>query len=310
MGTFTAQHPDLLERAEKDVFFKRFSIIPQLWSLLFQVNQSTKAYEDRMRVAALGRFAVKAEGTPVAFDDPVSAPVVRTVHTTFALGFRVTEEMMDDDLFDIIEKMPADLGDSARDHMERLAWGLVNDGFNGTTYTGLAEADGTARALFSAAHVNLKTGTVQSNLLAPPVALSITGIEALMTRASNTTSDEDRFINMEQSLLVFNPNLQHQVYVLLETEFRPGTSDNDRSTVVSSRSGLQPITRNGVPYLTSTTAWYIFAPKGQNDLTWNDRRALRFDQAKDADTFDLKHYGSYRASVMFSEWRGAWGSNA
>ena len=310
MGTYTAQHPELLERDEKEIFFKQFSEIEQLKDQLFKSNNSTKAYEDRMRVAALGTFATKPEGTPVGFDDPVSAPKVRTVHTTYALGFRVTMEMMEDDQFSVIQQMPADLGDSARDHQERLAWGLVNDGFAGSTYTGLAESDGTTRSLFNTSHANLKTGTTQSNALSPAVALSTTGIEALMTRASITTSDEDRYINMQQSTLVFHPNLQHQAYVLLNTEFRPGTSDNDRATVVSSRSGLQPIHPNGVPYLSSQTAWYIFAARGQNDLTWNDRKELNFSRANDSDTFDEKFYAHYRASVMFSEWRGAWGSNA
>ncbi len=164
--------------------------------------------------------------------------------------------------------------------------------------------------MFSASQTSLKTGTSQSNLLNPAVALSVTGLEALMTRASITQSEEDRFINMNQALLVYHPNLQHTAFTLLATEFRPGTSDNDRSTVVSTRSGLKPLAANGVPYLTSTTAWYIFSPKGQNDLRWNNRRDLEFSSAQDADTLDVKNYGNYRASVNFFEWRGSWGSNS
>jgi hypothetical protein len=128
-----------------------------------------------------------------------------------------------------------------------------------------------------------------------------------MTQASTMTSDEDRFINMQQTKLVFHPNLQHTAHVLLNTEFRPGSSDNDRSTVVSTRSGISPCHINGVPYLSSTTAWFL---AGDADLTWNNRKSLTFDQAKDSDSFDLKHYAHYRASVMFREYRGFWGSNA
>ena len=79
--------------------------------MLFTSKPSTKAFEDGMRVSALGSFATKPEGTPVGFDDPISGTRVRTVHTTYALGFRVTMEMKEDDLFNIIEQMPADLGD-------------------------------------------------------------------------------------------------------------------------------------------------------------------------------------------------------
>ena len=306
MGTFTFNHPELLERDTKDIFFKNFGMIPLLYTSLFNVKTSTKAYEDGMRVAGMGTFHTKAEGTPIGFDDPVSAGVVRTVHTTYGLGFRVTMEMSDDDQHGIISQMPADLGDSARDHQERLAWSLVNDAFAGATYTGLTDG-AAAVSLCNATHTNLKTGTTQSNVLTPPVALSVTGLESLMTTASTTQSEEDRFISLNQSKLVYHPNLQHTAHVLLNTEFRAGSSDNDRSTVVSSRSGITPLERTGIPYLTSTTAWFI---SGDNDLTWNNRKSLTFDRAKDSDSLDQKFLAYYRASVMHREWRGFFGSNA
>jgi hypothetical protein len=82
----TPQFFRLLEAEEKDVFFKTFSQIELLFPQLFQRKPSTKAYEDGMRVAALGTYATKPEGTPVAFDDPVQGAQVRTVHQTYAVG--------------------------------------------------------------------------------------------------------------------------------------------------------------------------------------------------------------------------------
>jgi hypothetical protein len=307
MGTYTFNHPELLERDEKDIFFKNFGMIDLMYPMLFKVRPSTKAYEDGMRVAGLGTFHTKAEGTPVGFDDPVSAAKVRTVHTTYALGFRVTMEMAEDEQEDIISQMPADLGDSARDHQERLAWSLVNDAFAGDTYTGLIDG-AAAVSLCNSTHTALKTGTTQSNILSPAVPLSVTGLEDLMNTASITTSQEDRYINTVPNKLIYHPTLQHTAHVLLGTEYRPGGSDNDRSTVVSSQSGIVPLAKGGVPYLSSTTAWFLASDKA--DLTWNDRKGLTFDQAKDSDSFDLKHYAHYRASVMFRQWEGFWGSNA
>lgn len=306
MGTFTFNHPELLERDEKDIFFKNFAMQELMYTKLFTTKPSTKAYEDGMRVAGLGTFHTKPEGTPVGFDNPVSAAKVRTVHTTYSLGFRVTMEMSDDDQHDIISQIPADLGDSARDHQERLAWSLVNDAFAGNTYTGLVDGS-TAVSLCNATHTALKTGTTQSNILSPPVALSVTGLEDLMTQVSIVTSEEDRFQVTPLDTLVFHPNQQHTVYELLQTEFKVDTSDNNRSTVASTRSGISPITKQGIPYLTSTTAWFL---SGNNDLTWNNRKSLTFERAKDSDSMDQKFYGLYRASVMFREWRGFHGSNA
>ena len=214
MGTFTAQHPDLLEQQEKKLFFKNLDPLALMYTQLFRTKPSTKAYEDGLRVSTLGRFATKPEGMPVGFDDPVSGTRVRTVHTTYALGFRITMEMQDDELFGIMDQMPADLGDSARDHQERLAWGLINDGFNGTTYTGL-EAGATVESLFNTAHAHLKTTTTQSNMLSPAVALSVTGLESLMTTARGTQSDADRQLNIKPTKLLYHQNLAHQAFAPL-----------------------------------------------------------------------------------------------
>jgi phage major head subunit gpT-like protein len=303
MATLTPQFFQLLEADVKDIFFKGFSMQPLKYPRLFSSKTSTKAYEDRLRIAALGTFATKPEGTPIAFDDPVQGTQVRTVHQTFALGWRASMEMMEDDQHDIMSKMSADLGESARDHQERLAWALINAGYTGTGgATGLE-----GETLFSSTHTLLKTGGTATNIVSPPIALSVTGIESMLNLASTTTSDEGRFVEMSPSILLIHPNEQHNAYVLLETQFRPGSSDNDRNTVVSTRSGLTPLE---VPYLSSTTNWSVHAGSGRNSLQWNNRKMPTFSRAQDADTLDQKFYGVYRASVMFSEWRGNWGSQA
>jgi len=302
MPTYSGQFADLLERQEKEIYFRNLANVVQLREQLFQSRPSTKAYEDRQRVAGLGRMATKPEGTPVSFDDPVIGVRRRTVHQTYALGWRCTMEMQQDDLFNVMDRMTEELVDSTVDHQERLAWGLIDDGFAGATYTGL---DGLS--LFNASHPNLKLGGTQSNILNPAVALGTTGIEAIMTMARTTTNEEDRFIPLDYSILVIHPNLEHQADTLLDTQYQVDSSNNNINTVSKSRSRLTPLV---VPYLTSTTAWSVHAPKGKNDLVWNDRMSPSFDQSGDADTKDLKHYACYRASVQTSEWRGNWGSNA
>ena len=303
MATLTPQFFRLLEAEEKEVFFKSFTMIPLLYPQLFGSKGSTKAYEDRMQVAGLGTFATKPEGTPIAFDDPVQGAQARTVHQTYALGWRASMEMMEDDQFSIMSQMSGDLGESARDHQERLAWGLINDGFTGNTYTGL-EGD----TLFEATHAQLRAGTgTVSNILSPAVALSATGLEDIMTLADTTTSLEGRFVQLNPSILLIHPSLQHTAYELLNTEFKVDSADNNRSTVTSSRSGLRTLE---VPYLSSETNWFMMSPPGTNSLQWNNRKSVTFSRAQDSDTLDQKFYGCYRASVMWSKWRGSWGSAA
>ena len=303
MATLTPQFFQLLEAEEKDVFFQAFTQQPTKYTQLFSTQSSTKAYEDRLPISGLGTFATKPEGTPIAFDDPVQGLQIRTVHQTYALGWRASMEMMQDDQFAVMNRMSSELGESARDHQERLAWNLINDGFTGTI-TGF-EGD----TLFDAAH-GLRRGNVGqtvSNILNPPVALSQTGIEDILTMSETTTSDENRYVELSPTMLVCHPSEMHNAYVLLNTEKRPGSADNDVSSVVSSRSGLTVLTS---PHLSSTTNWYVFSPPGKNTLTYNNRMSVEFSRAQDADTKDQKFYGCYRASVMWSEWRGSWGSQA
>jgi len=303
MATLTPQFFRLLEAEEKDVFFKEYKNTERLYTQLFATKPSKKAYEDRMQVAGLGTFVTKPEGTPIAFDDPVQGAQARTVHQTFALGWRATMEMMQDDQFSIMGQMSADLGDSARDHQERLAWGLMNDAFTGTTYTGL-EGD----TLCEATHAQLRSGTGSvSNILSPAVALSATGIEDIMTLADTTTSLEGRFIQLQPNILVIHPNLQHTAYELLQTEYKVDSSDNNRSTVQSSRSGLRPLES---PYLSSQTNWFMMTGPGKNTLQWNNRMSVTFSRAQDAETKDQKFYACYRSSVQWSRWRGIFGSQS
>lgn len=305
MATFTPNFAELMETRAKEIFFKNFSMQDLSFPKLFGRKPSTKGHEDRMRVAGVGTFRTKPEGTPVSFDDPIEGARVRSVHTVYALGYRATWEAVEDDQWDTLDKVPADLGDSARDHQERLAWSLINDAYSGSTFTGLE-----SETLFVSTHDPLRAEVAnQSNILSPPVALSVTGLEDIMTQARTTLSEEGRYINMNQSKLLYHPNNAHNAHVLLNTEFRPGSTDNDRSTVVSTRSGLTPVEELGVPYLSSSTAFSVHAGPGKNFLEWRDRAGLFFEKANDNMTFDQLHWAAYRALVMFSEWRNNFGSN-
>lgn len=304
MAHFTANFPELMETRSKQIFFKNYTMQELMFPKLFQRKPSTKSHEDRIRYAGLGTFQLKNEGQPVAFSDGVEGDRIRTVHQTFALGVRATWEALADDQWDVLDRMPSDLGESAYDHQENLAWSLIDDGYGAVgTFTGL---DGLE--LFSNVHVLLRGGT-GSNELVPPVALSTTGIEDAITLMRTTVGEEGRFINVNNSRLLYGPALAHTAYVLLQTERRVGTNEWDKSTVATTRTGITPVVPEGVPYLASDTHWSLHAEPGKNSLVWNDREKLFYERAKDNLTFDQLHWAAYRASVMFSEWRGNLGGN-
>ena len=305
MTTFTANFAEAMETRAKEWFFKNFTQLPLMFPELFSRRPSTKRFEDRIRAAGFGTFQQKDEGAPISFDDPIEGTRRRSAHIVFGLGYRATWEAVEDDQWNILDQMPSDLGDSARDHQERTAWALENDGFAGATFTGLD-----ALSLYNTAHPSLRPGVAnQSNSLTPALALGVAGLEAAMNAARVTLSEEGRQINVMLRKLVYHPNLQHTAYTLLNTEYRPGSGDNDRSTVVSTRSGITPVEDQGIPYITSQTAWSVHSAGRKESLLWYDRAPLFFERGRDSVTMDLLFWAAYRAHAAIGEWRGHIASN-
>ena len=303
MATFTTMLPELLEPWVTRIFFNEYSQIEVLYPKLFNTKKSSKAFEDTFKVSGLGTFVSKPEGTPVSYDDPVQSGRKRVVMQTFALGFRVTMEMMDDDQHSIISKMPQELGRSARDHQENLAWGLLNDAFTGTTYTGIPEGDGNRRSLINTGHIALKSGTTQSNQLNPGVALSVAGIESAVTIFELSQDEQDRYIRIDPKSIVIHPSERFNAARYLESTQEPDTANN----------AINPVNRLGVsimrvPYLTDIDAWFMFASKAQHSLCWYDRMELTMSRNKDAQTKDSLFDAMYRAQVTFDDYRGVVGS--
>jgi len=306
MATFTSQHPDLIDPNLKRVFFQEYMMEPERFSEVFTVESSNKAWEDAMKVSGLGALATKAEGEPISYSDPVSGAVKRVVHSTYALGFRVTMEMRQDDQFGIMSRMPSDLGFSTRAHREQLAWSVLNNG--GTSTTGTLDG----LALFSTAHPYLKSqgtdsDTVQANDLSPAVSLSVAGLESIKQTARTVRDESGRFTPQRGELkhLIIPPALEDEAQRLLESEFEPYTSDNQINTMKSSRSGMAP---KVVPYLTDAETWFVAADKRNHGLKFYNRIEPETDQGMDFDTRDQKFVTFYRASACARDWRGIYRS--
>ncbi|GAF84409.1 unnamed protein product [marine sediment metagenome] len=307
MATLRGNFDRLLAPGLKKITFKAFAMEPLRFPELFNVEGSTKPYEDLLDVAGMGAFAAKPEGTPISYKDPQQGNKLRTVHSTYALGFRVTMEMMQDDQYSIINKMPADLGDAARHSQETLVWGLVNDGWSGSTYTGF---DGlrlfhTAHDAASSAGALHPESSSDSNQASPGVALSVTGLEAAITAMRTTTGPEGRYNPTRPATLVIHPDNEHEAARILQSEKEPFTNENQINTMKSSRTGISDLS---VPYLSDVDAWSLFAVKSQHSLVVYKRMPLTFSNGTDSQTKDALYDGMYRMSVSFSDWRGTYGS--
>jgi phage major head subunit gpT-like protein len=301
----TSTLPEGLEVWATKVFFDEYNMLPTIWDQLLNVVPSKLAFEDTWQASGLGTFTLKPEGTPISYSDPVQSLRKRVVHSTYALGFRATMELMADEQYGIIKRMPQDLGKSAADHRERLAHGLFNTAFVNTTHTGLPEGDTTRRQL-CVQHTQLNGGTY-SNALAPAVALSVSGLESAVTNMRLTVDENGRQIVVNPSVVFTHPNEEFNAAQLLDSTQEPFTSDNQVNATSSSRLGVRHMQS---PYLTSTTAWFLLSDKSGHDLKWYDRMPVTFERDKDSQTKDALFDAMYRASVTFDDWRGVVGSNA
>lgn len=302
-ANMTTQIPEALEEWATDVFFMRMRNRRRrnIFRRLLRIDDSNRGFEEAWEVSGLGPFATKEEGAPIAFSNPVQGNRTRIAHSTYALGYRVTMEMREDDRWDIVRRMPNDLADSAMDHQERLAHDPINDAFDGTNFTGL---DGLS--LINTAHTSLRpeAGT-RSNELSPGQDLTEASLEAMVNIGKTLTDNQGRFILVEPKRLVIHPNNEFNAQRILGSEFRPGTADNDIGVMQSSRSGIEPISS---PYLDSTDDWFLVDPE-LNDVRWFDRKDVNQQTSQDDETLDMKHTAHYRAGVGFWRWEGWFGSN-
>lgn len=305
MATFSGTLSELLTVGLRHVYFKEFDMQSALYKKVFDILKSTKAYEDVAKVSPLGTLAAKGEGQPIAYDDPIQSARKRTVHTVYALGFRVTMEMQDDDQYGIIVQMPKDLADATLDHQENLAWSVFNDAFTGALHTTIG-GDNLCQQ-----HNLLKGGGTYENQLNPAVALSVAGMEALLTIARTMVDESGRFSNpVKLSTLVIPPDLEFEAARLLETTMemgQPGTAENQINTVASNRIGVNALV---IPYLTSDSHWFLLANKRKHSLKWYNRTMPTWDKSKDSGTKDALFDILYRGHVTVDDWKGFWGSAA
>lgn len=296
---------ELVNIASAMVHFKQYSMLPMVHPKWTNVTTSEKAYEESFRAAGVGTFVLKREGTPVAYDEPVIGNRKRELHATYALGYRIPMELMEDDQFGIIAQMPGDLGDSGRDHQERLAHAPINDAFAGATFTGMPEGDGTRRSLCNTGHVPMRGLGTQSNRISPGAALSTTSLREAITILELTQSEEGRQTPLQPAILLIHPNERWNAEQLLESTQEPFTSENQINPTTRARLGIA-IVRS--PYLTDTDAFFVMARKGQHSVKMVRRKGLTMDTGRDMDNFDSKHTAHYRAVAHFADWRGVVGS--
>lgn len=294
-----ASFPKDLEQGLNAHFGMSYRDFPEEWRQIFNVDTSKKAFEEDVLNYGFGAASVKAEGGDYALDEGGQAWTARYSHETIALGFVITEEAIEDNLYDSLgPKYAKALARSLQHTKEIKAAAILNNSVSGS-YLG-----GDGVALLSTAHPLAGGGTF-SNKLATPADLSEQSLEDIMIQIRKTVDDRGVPVALSAMRLIVPPELEFTAIRLLQSNLRPGTNDNDVNAIKAKGVFSQPaavITR-----LTDSDAWYIKTdcPEG---LKLFQRVGVQRGMQEDFKTGNAQYKARERYSLGWTDPRAVFGS--
>lgn len=288
----TLLNPSLLAPGLNKILFDMYGRRPEMFSTVYNVETSMRAYEETQRMAGLGPMDELGEGEGIDFDKGIEGENKRFTHKKFGRGFRVTEEMLEDDLYSHIRKLPASLGLSARQTLEVQAASHWNNAF--TTSLG-----GDGQALCSAAHPLLDGGT-ESNLLATAADLSETSLKQAIIEGEDGTDDRGIPTVHNFIRLIHPKELKFVAKEILKTEKAVGSNENTINTMHEVMGNFE------YKYLSDPDAWFLQVDI--HDVTFFWRRKLRFANKTEFVTGDEMFKATMRFSFGHNEFRGIFGT--
>jgi hypothetical protein len=266
---------------------------------IFDTESSERSFEEETKLSGFSAAPVKAEGAAIEYDNAQEAWTARYNHETVAMGFSITEEAMEDNLYDSLSARYTKALARAMAYTKQVkAASILNNGFNsGTTY-------GDGKELFATDHPLVSGGT---NSNEPTVAadLNETSLEAAVIQISQWTDERGLLIAARPRKLIVPPQLMFVATRLLETDMRTSTADNDINAIKSNGSIPEGYAVNH--YLTDTNAWFLKTdiPNGLKHFT---RVAMQTGMDGDFDTGNARYKARERYSFGVSDPLGMWGS--
>lgn len=277
---------------------KSYAEYPVEYTKLFETFKSSKAFEEDVGISSFGLAVQKGEGQPITYDNERQGFVTRYQHLVFALGFVITQEMMDDDQYDVVGQRKAQsLAYSMRQTKEIIGANVYNRAFN-ASYTG-----GDGVSLINASHPTVAGGTF-SNQIATASDLSEAALEQACIDIAGYTNDRGLLIAVRPKSLIVPRQLVFEAKRILATDGRVGTDANDLNALKTMGMIPEIVTNH---YLTDPDAWFIRTdtPHG---MKWFERKADSFDMDNDFDTSNAKFKAQMRFSAGWTDPRGLYGS--
>jgi phage major head subunit gpT-like protein len=266
---------------------------------IFESETSERSFEEETKLSGFGTAPVKEEGSSISYDNAQEAWTSRYTHETIALGFSITEEAVEDNLYDSLSsRYTKALARAMAYTKQTKAAAVLNNGFN-SSYTG-----GDGVELFSTAHPLVSGGT-NSNEPSTAADLNETSLEAAVIQIAGWTDERGLLIAAKPRKLIIPPALQFVATRLLETEGRVGTADNDINAIMN--NGVVPEGYTVNNFLTDDDAWFLTTdvPNGMKHFT---RAAMTTGMDGDFDTGNVRYKARERYSFGWSDPLGMYGS--
>jgi len=267
---------------------------------IYETETSERSFEEETKLSGFSAAPVKNEGSAIAYDNAQEAWTTRYNHETIALGFSITEEAIEDNLYDSLSaRYTKGLARAMAYTKQVKAAAVINNGFS----AGYPGGDGVS--LFSTAHP-LVNGSTNANTPSTQVDLNETSLEAAVIQIAAWTDERGLLIAAKPKKLIVPPALMFVAKRLLDTELRVGTTDNDINAIKQMGAIPEGYTVNH--FLTDNNGWYLTTDV-PNGLKHFIRTPLSQSMDGDFDTGNVRYKSRERYSFGWSDPLGIWGSS-
>jgi hypothetical protein len=265
---------------------------------IFDTESSDRAFEEEVMLGGFANAAVKPEGQGIVYDDAQETYTARYTNETVALAFALTEEAVEDNLYDKLStRYTKALARSMANTKQVKAANILNNAF------AAANPGGDGVPLNSAAHPTLSAN--QTNTLAVAADLNETSLEQMLIDIAGMQDERGMRIALRGMKMIIPVNLQFIAERLMKSAGRPGTADNDINA--TKNMGMVPEGYVVNNFLTDTDAWWI-KTDAPNGLKHFNRAPIRTAMEGDFDTGNVRYKARERYSYGWSDWRGIFGT--
>ena len=297
----TGSIPRSMQLGIKKIFGDSMAMHDKKYSEMFMGDTSTGAYETYVQMEGFGLASAKAEGDDIVFDSRQQGFAPKFVNVSYAKGFTVTREAIDDNKYNLFGKGASALAESMAITKETIGNAVYNNGFD----SNFVMPGGDGSPLFSLTHSNGPSGGTYSNRLTVDADFSEASLENMLIQIRKITNARGLPAALQAVRLIVAPDEEFNAIRVLDSAGQSGTANNDINAVKKNGS-----IRDGVlvsPYLTDPDAWFILT-NAKEGLTYYSRTPVEFDQDKSFTSSNTRFKAYERYCFGWGDARGCFGS--